>query len=258
MSLTTRERATAALYGELHRHATETFARDYLLPGLRLHLEQLGLDPDRALAGAAMLDGGCGGFAGGADAALALGARTVTGVDLSAENVRSARERFADEPGARFVRANLLSLPFASEQFDFVYSNGVLMITEDPERAFRELVRMTKPGGRIYIGVYGRGGLYNEIFVPLAKLGGRLVPQAVTRRLLRLVPRLLRPSSSLMDVMYVPIEIHYRIDEIRDWFAAVGLEATFLRHYYQPPTWLNRLLFGDGTMIFFSAVKPRP
>lgn len=60
-----------------------------------------------------------------------------------------------------------------------------------------------------------------------------------------------------MDVMYVPIEIHYQVDEVHAWFAAAGLESTFLRHYYQPPTWLNRLLFGDGTMIFYSAVKPK-
>jgi len=256
VKLTAREQATAALYADLHAYATDTYALEYLLPGLRAHLRQLRLDPETAFAGLHVVDAGCGGFGGGVAAALALGAATATGIDFSEANIAAARQRFASEPRARFEVENLLDIHIADATFDFVYSVGVLMITEDPERAFRELVRVLKPGGRIYIGVYGRGGLFNEVAVPAMKRAGRLVPRPVMTRLLKPFPWLLRPSSSLMDFMYVPIEIHYRIPEVEGFFARAGLQPTFLRHPRQPDTAWNRLLFGDGTMIFFSAVKP--
>ena len=258
MKLTPREQATAALYADLHAHASDAYALEYLLPGFRTHLIQLGLSPDTALKGLHVLDAGCGGFAGGVAVALALGAASATGIDFSEANIEAARRRFAAEPRARFRVENLLDLHIPDDTFDFVYCNGVLMITEDPDRAFRELVRVLKPGGRIYLGVYGRGGLFNEIAVPAMKLAGRLVPRPVTARILTIVPWLLKPSSSLMDFMYVPIEIHYRIPEAEAFFTRLGMQPAFLRHYREPDTWWNRLLFGDGTMIFFSAVKPWP
>ncbi|MBE3110323.1 MAG: class I SAM-dependent methyltransferase [Acidobacteria bacterium] len=258
MRLTRREQATAALYADLHARASDSYALEYLLPGFLTHLSRLGLAPDTAVRGKSVLDAGCGGFGGGVAVALALGAASATGIDFSEANMKAARRRFADAPNAHFQVGNLLDLQVPDASFDFVYCSGVLMITEDPPRAFRELVRVLKPGGRIYIGVYGRGGLFNQVAVPAMKLAGRLVPRPVTSRLLTLVPCLLKPSSSLMDFMYVPIEIHYRIPEVEAWFTALGMQPTFLRHYREPETWWNRLLFGDGTMIFFSAVKPCP
>jgi SAM-dependent methyltransferase len=258
VKLTPRERATADLYADLHHHATDTFALEYLLPGFRRHLAELGLPPDRALTRARFLDAGCGGFAGGVAVARALGAAEAVGVDFSEANIESARRRFSGVANARFEVGNLLDLPLPDGAFDFVYCNGVLMITEDPKRAFRELVRVLNPGGRIYIGVYGRGGVLNEVAVPAVRLIGRIVPRPVTARLVRLVPWLLKPSSSLLDYMYVPIQIHYRISEVEAWFTECGMKPVFLRHYREPDTWWNRLWFGDGTMIFLSAVKPCP
>lgn len=255
MQLTAREQATIDLFADLHRHGDARVGIDYTLPGFRAHLAQAGLDPDTALRGRSFLDAGCGGYASGVAAAIQLGADPIVGVDLSEENVASARRYFGHLPHVRFQRANLLALDLPSDTFDFVYSNGVLMITEDPERAFTELVRVLKPGGRIYIGVYGRGGVYNELCVPLGKLLGRILPRRVTAALLKPFPVLLRPQSSLMDLMYCPIEHHYRIPEVERWFRKAGLEPMFLRHYYQPPTWKTRLLFGDGTMIYFTGVK---
>lgn len=245
----------AELYGDLHRHASNSFADEYLLPGFHQHLSELGLDPEVALRGKSFLDAGCGGFAGGVTIALALGASPIVGVDLSADNVAEARRRVGDASDIHLRQENLLSLTMDSDTFDFVYCNGVLHHTEAPERAFRELVRVLKPGGRIYIGIYGRGGLFNEMVVPAMKLAGRLVPRRATACLVALTPWLRRPSSSLMDFMYVPIEVHFRRAEIERWFTIVGMDPVFLRHYYQPDSIWNRLLFGEGTMLFFSGVK---
>ena len=254
--MTPAEEATARLYGDIHRYASPTFALDYFLPGFRKHLAALGLDADRALQGIRVLDAGCGGYAGGIAIMKALGARYAVGVDLSWENLEHARERLRGTPGVRLERGNLLDLPLRDNRFDFVYCNGVLMSTEDPQRGFRELVRVLRPGGRIYIGVYGRGGLFNEVAVPLMKAAGRIVPRPITTRALRYVPRLLEPSTSLLDFMYVPIEHHYHASDVAGWFETVKIQPTFLRHYYELDTALSRALYGEGTMLFFSGIKP--
>ena len=254
--MTPAETATAELYADLHRYASPSFARDYFLPGFRAHLQALGLPPDNALSGQRILDAGCGGYAAGIVVSMAAGAARAVGVDFSWGNIAAARRRMEGVANVRFECANLLHLGFQDNTFDFVYCNGVLMITEDPQGGFRELVRVLKPGGRLYIGVYGRGGIFNEIAVPIFKRAGRGIPRAATTTILRYVPWLLRPSTSLLDFMYVPIERHYKSGDVADWFRELGMTPTFLRHYYQPDTPLNRLLYGEGTMLFFSAVKP--
>ncbi len=255
LHLSEQEVAVTDLYGSLHPHAAADFAERSLLPRFVRHLECLGIARDAALRGHSFLDAGCGGFAGGVAIAIALGAAEIVGVDLAAANVAEARRRFGRFRQVRIHQDNLLRLALPDNRFDFVYSTGVLHHTEDPERGFRELLRVLKPGGRIYIGVYGKGGMYNEVVVPAAKFAGRLVPRTVAMRVARRIPWLLRPSTSLLDLMYVPIEVHYRREEIESWFRRAGMQPVFLRHPGQPASWRNRLLFGEGRMLYFSATK---
>jgi SAM-dependent methyltransferase len=104
------------------------------------------------LAGATVLDAGCG-MGRYMRVAAALGAATVVGLDLSWA-VRAADELNRDLPGLSVVRGDLLRPPFAEGSFDHIYSLGVLDHTPDPRRAFLELARLLKPGGRIAVWVY--------------------------------------------------------------------------------------------------------
>ncbi len=252
-----REKKVADLYGDLHRHAGPSFALEYLLPRFEKHMKELGFDPESVLKGKTFLDAGCGGFAGGVAIAVELGADRILGIDLSPDNIRSGQERFGTVANVAFQRENLIRLSLPADSFDFVYCVGVLMCLEQPETAFRQLVRVVRPGGRIYIGVYGTGGIYNEFITPAARLAGRLIPRRIVSKTLeKCFPALLRPTSSLLDLMYVPIDRHYRAREIAEWFEAAGMRPTFLRHPDQPSSLINNALFGEGSMIYFSAVKP--
>ena len=122
---TSREEAVARLYGDLHAYGDHSAATAYLLTGLSQHFLDLGLSPSSALAGAHVLDAGCGGFAGGAAAALALGAAHVTAVDLSTDNVLAARRCFRNVSNVDVRCQNVLRLDLTDGRFDFVYSNGV-------------------------------------------------------------------------------------------------------------------------------------
>lgn len=111
---------------------------------------------DEALAprgGQNLLDAGCGVGEVVRDlATLVAPGGTVTGVDLSAAAVAVARERAAARPdltGIRYGVADISALPFADGSFDGVRSERVLQHLTDPDRAVAELIRVTRPGGRV-------------------------------------------------------------------------------------------------------------
>jgi len=52
------------------------------------------------------------------------------------------------------MQADIYDLPLQSNFFDFVFCYGVLQHTPDPERAYRELWKRLRPGGRISIDFY--------------------------------------------------------------------------------------------------------
>lgn len=83
-----------------------------------------------------------------------------TGLDLTAHGVDLTRRRLELEGLRADVRqGDAEQLPFEDGSFDFVYSWGVIHHTESPERAGREIVRVTAPGGRVCVMVYHRHSL---------------------------------------------------------------------------------------------------
>jgi SAM-dependent methyltransferase len=81
----------------------------------------------------------------------------VTGVDLTEHSVRLVRRRLELEGLDGDVRvADAERLPFEDGAFDKVYSWGVLHHTPDSQRAFREALRVLRPGGEACIMLYAR------------------------------------------------------------------------------------------------------
>jgi SAM-dependent methyltransferase len=109
------------------------------------------------LAGKWVLDAGVG--AGRfADVVSRWGANLV-GVDLSFA-VEAAAANFADRNNVFILQADIGSLPFREESFDFIYSIGVLHHTPNTREYFLKLPRLLKPGGEIAIWVYPNEGEY--------------------------------------------------------------------------------------------------
>ncbi|CAN5827528.1 hypothetical protein BH20ACT14_BH20ACT14_11740 [soil metagenome] len=77
----------------------------------------------------------------------------VTGIDMTPEMLARARAA-ATEMGAsnvEFVEGEGERLPFPSESFDVVISNGVIDLIPDKDAIFSELHRVLRPGGRLQI-----------------------------------------------------------------------------------------------------------
>src|SRR6185369_4534836 len=81
-----------------------------------------------------------------------------------------------DARGA-FMIADGEHLPFASESFDVVYSNGVLHHTPDTTGAIREVHRVLRPGGTAKVMLYHRNSLnyWFEIILRRGLLGGEFL-----------------------------------------------------------------------------------
>src|SRR5438105_12300054 len=77
---------------------------------------------------------------------------TATGVDITPTHVELARRRVGDL--ANVVEASALSLPFPQSSFDYVYSHGVLMHTDQPRKMVEEIFRVLRPGGRFNVHTY--------------------------------------------------------------------------------------------------------
>ena len=114
--------------------------------GRRFVAERLALRP-----GAALLDLGC----GTGDQTRALAPQVVPGgralgMDLSQTMIGEARRRAAagDLP-VEFEVGDAQSLPFANATFDACRTERMLIHVPDPRAALAEMVRVTRPGGRV-------------------------------------------------------------------------------------------------------------
>ena len=199
--------------------------------------------PPEDLAGARVLDAGCG-MGRFADVAHRAGAEVVA-VDLS-EAVRSARRNLA--PEVAVLQADLRALPLRRRSFDVVYSLGVLHHTPDAREAFEAIAELVRPGGTLAVWVYSSEpptGRAHRVSDALRHLTSRL-PHRLLLRLCRIaVPlgRLYRRPRGARLYPLLPVSVHpdpewrvldtfdwyspryqskHRWAEVERWFAAIG------------------------------------
>jgi SAM-dependent methyltransferase len=108
------------------------------------------LDAARVTAGTRLLDAGC-----GAGLLAVLGSfrgAEVTAFDASPGLLSVVRARL---PDADVREGDLEALPFADASFDAVTAVNSVFYAADMAAALRELVRVTRPGGRVVVTAWG-------------------------------------------------------------------------------------------------------
>ena len=101
-----------------------------------------------------MVDIGC-----GAGMDLLLAARRTgpqgkaIGVDMTDGMIERASRaaRLAGLNNVEFRKGDATDLPLPDDSVDVVISNGVLNLVPEKDKAFREIVRVLRPGGRLQI-----------------------------------------------------------------------------------------------------------
>ena len=98
------------------------------------------------VAGLELCDAGCG--TGRFTARLEAAGARVVGVDADAASLVMARTRVAGE----LIEGDVHRLPFDGDRFDITVAVTVCEFAADPAAVIAELVRVTRPGGRVVIG----------------------------------------------------------------------------------------------------------
>lgn len=158
-------------------------------------------------------------------------------LDISFQSIGLARAR---APKAAFVRASALSVPFADGQFDVVVCDGVIHHTPDARRAFSECVRILKPGGAFYLGVYNRRRYYYYLYTYVGGVARRLERGTIGRALVMstLFPiyylahfvksrgtRTVKGAKNFFyDYLITPRASFHRREEIEAWLSGAGFE----------------------------------
>ncbi|MBI3784960.1 MAG: class I SAM-dependent methyltransferase [Deltaproteobacteria bacterium] len=172
---------------------------------------------------AKVVDVGCG--TGQLACFLALKKRAVLGIDYSQHSLdlaQTLKERLALKT-VDFRRRNLLDWDLPPNSFDYVFCNGVLHHTSDPYGGFCNLVKITKPGGRLVIGLYNRYGrlmllVRRRIVALLSRIDPNAKDRAIRKQLVTHDTDEAKRHTWYADQYEHPHESTHTIDEVIEWF----------------------------------------
>ncbi len=132
-----------------------------------------GLIPFRDLKGRRVLEVGCG--LGAHTQLLAEAGCSVTAIDLTPRAVELTKKRLLCAGVHADVRLmDAEAMEFGDEEFDFVWSWGVIHHSASPERIVQQVYRVLKPFGEFRVMVYYRRALEASVSVLRGALSGRL------------------------------------------------------------------------------------
>lgn len=210
------------------------------------------------LKGKKAIDVGCG--SGRFTFALKqLGCESVVGVDYGDDGLKVANQLIEKEriKSVKFLKHSVLDLPFEDESFDFVFCNGVLHHTENMEQGIKEIIRITKKSGHIWLYLYGNGGIFWHARKKMPEIMKK-IPQDYTIAMLDL---LLMPSNRFIftDNWYVPIERHTFDAEARKIIKDFGINdikrlrkgrSTDLEESALESGEIGKIMWGDGELRY--------
>lgn len=167
------------------------------------------------------------------------GARMVC-LDLSLQSLKRCRE-INKEPV--LFNGTAIDQPFADETFDHAMSIGVLMITPDCRKGFKEVARITKPGGTIVLFIYSKWNWFNlaykvswplRAFVPLASVPSWFVRMMQPFAKQHLGQELNEEQLRRLwgDKLWTPHATFHSVRELIKWGKEEGMEPVAWKKFY--------------------------
>jgi ubiquinone/menaquinone biosynthesis C-methylase UbiE len=169
---------------------------------------------------------------GSGNAAIAAARRAwgnTTGVDFVPELLERGRERAAAERlEIDFVEGDAQNLPFEDASFDVTMSIFGVMFAPDQEKAASELLRVTKPGGRIGVASWSPDGGLQGLFGAVVKHTGGPPPGTMP-------PVLWGTEERVRELFGDGVaEIEFQRRPSRQAFFSADQYIDFFRSYFGP------------------------
>lgn len=169
---------------------------------------------------------------GSGNAAIAAARRAwgnTTGVDFVPALLERARERAAAERlEIDFVEGDAQDLPFEDASFDVTMSIYGVMFAPDQEKAASELLRVTKPGGRIGVASWCPDGGLQGLFGAVVKHAGGPPPGTMP-------PVLWGTEERVRELLGDGVsEIEFQRRPSRQPFFSADHYIDFFRSYFGP------------------------
>jgi SAM-dependent methyltransferase len=187
-------------------------------------VEEAGIEP-----GTEILDVAAG--AGNAAIPAAAAGGRVTALDLVPELLTAGSEQ-AREAGVsiEWVEGDAEALPFADERFDTVLSVLGVQFAPRHEVSARELVRVTRPGGKIILSSWTPAGFIGQVFKTMG-------------------PYLPKPPEGV-----TPAPLWGDEEHVRELFATAGLALSFERrtadfYHRSPDTFVEFMADNYGPVL---------
>lgn len=220
--------------------------------------EELGIASPEELRGKLMVDAGCG------SGILSMTLAERYGIEIIAMDMSHVISRAAKHNRSNlchFIQGSVLSPPLKPGIADVVYSHGVLHHTYSTRKAFDAIAPLTKPGGTLYVWLYGKKQGWNRfrfLFIRSARfLISRLphIPQTMMVYVMtgihltvRLIKRIMgmekvqyRTMAQFLVSMrdkYTPLYAREHTEaEVKQWFVEAGFENVARRQDWPKTPW---------------------
>lgn len=242
------ENKTAVLYGDLFGAVADTLFFDKA----RRYLSRIDLNKDWFID-KVCLDAGCGNGVASYSLAQIAGAK-IFSVDVGVACLSKTVSMLRGFQSSFFARASVCSLPFKDAVFDFINCNGVLHHLLDLDRALDELWRVLKRKGKIFIGVYGAGGILNEHKINFYRIIAKIIPYRFMKKFL-----IGKHKLELLDNLYVPVRRSFSEQDMYRKLYMHGfknIQRISADFYRRPEGLLEKIKLGrNGMYMHFIADK---
>ncbi len=132
---------------------------------------------------------------------------SIAAIDISDKMLRKAEKRARQYPGNLVLcRADAQNLKFPSASFDTVVTSCTMCSVPDPVRAFHELFRVLRPGGRLLMFEHVRSrnpllGLALDLMTLLTRLTGTEMNRNTVQNAISAGFRITQIESAYLDIV---------------------------------------------------------
>jgi ubiquinone/menaquinone biosynthesis C-methylase UbiE len=196
-----------------------------------------------------IIDIGCGYFGGFLPYIKKKNYHNLFACDINPYTVANLKKNY------KFIKVkkgSCLNLPYPDKVFDLVICYGVIHHTHNYKLAIKELSRVLKKKGTLFLGVYAFDNSFFEYLIKLFRFVGRLVKYEIFQMIAKVWPLF---NRFFMDHTYVPILYLISRNQIIKFTKKCQLELvedfSSKTDFFQKIPILGKLISGDGLLRIY-------